>query len=44
MHLLISHVIRAGGGRLLHGNQREHLEEVVLHDITKAGNITNPWN
>lgn len=32
-YLLISHVVGAGGGRLLHGDQGEHLEQVVLHDV-----------
>lgn len=35
-YLLISHVVGAGGGRLLHGNQGEHLEQVVLHDVAMA--------
>ncbi len=33
-YLLISNIIRAGGCRLLHGNQTEHLQQVVLHHIT----------
>lgn len=33
LHLFIPDIIRAGGGWFLHGNQAEHLEQVVLHDI-----------
>lgn len=33
-YLFIPHIIRAGGGRFLHCNQTEHLEEMVLHDIS----------
>ncbi len=33
LYLFISDVIRAGGCWFLHGNQAEHLEQVVLHDI-----------
>lgn len=35
-HLLISDVIRVSGGRLLHGHQTQHLQEVVLHHIPGA--------
>ena len=36
-NLLVSHVIGASGDWLLHSNQGENLEEMVLHDITKQG-------
>lgn len=33
-YLFIPDIIRAGGCWFLHGNQAEHLEQVVLHDIS----------
>lgn len=33
LYLFIPDIIRGGGCWLLHGNQAEHLEQVVLHDI-----------
>lgn len=38
-YLLISHVIRVSGRRLLHGNQGEHLEKMVLHDVTERRKV-----
>lgn len=35
-YLLIPDVIWAGGSGLLHGNQTEHLQEMVLHDISAS--------
>lgn len=33
-YLFIPHIIGAGGSRFLHCHQTEHLEEMVLHDIS----------
>lgn len=35
-YLLIPHVNWAGGSRFLHGDQTEHLEEMILHDISTS--------
>lgn len=34
VHLFVPDIVRTGGSWFLHGNQAEHLEQVVLHDIT----------
>lgn len=33
LYLFIPDIVRAGGSWFLHGNQAEHLQQVVLHDI-----------
>lgn len=38
-YLLVPHIIWTGSWRFLHGNQTEHLEEMILHDISKPRKI-----
>lgn len=38
LYLLIPHIVWTSSWRFLHGNQTEHLEEMILHDIPTSKN------